>query len=318
MNVKIIAEFCQNHKGDYKILQEMIHQAAEAGATHGKIQTIFADDLTFRERFEEGVILDGKTLTIKRPYGTEYERLKGLELDYAQQACFIEDCRRAGLEPLTTCFTRGQVDQLASLGCREIKVASYDCGSLPLLRDLADKFDHLIISTGATYDPEIEAAAQLLCSLNKHFTLLHCVTIYPTPLHEMHLKRLEYLKRLCPSVGLSNHAHIRDGVKPDLAAIWFGATCVERHFTILDADQTRDGPVSIRAEHVREIVQFSQLEREQQREYLRERVPELDLMMGEERRTLSGQELLNRDYYRGRFATKRKDRVIYNWEDQPI
>ena len=40
--MKIIAEFCQNHNGDFDVLRRMIHEAAESGATHGKIQTIFA------------------------------------------------------------------------------------------------------------------------------------------------------------------------------------------------------------------------------------------------------------------------------------
>ena len=39
--VKIIAEFCQNHNGDFDILKRMVEQASKAGATHGKIQNIY-------------------------------------------------------------------------------------------------------------------------------------------------------------------------------------------------------------------------------------------------------------------------------------
>ena len=49
---KIIAELCQNHNGDVNFLKDMIWSAADSGATHAKIQTIFSEDLTFRERFE--------------------------------------------------------------------------------------------------------------------------------------------------------------------------------------------------------------------------------------------------------------------------
>ena len=39
-------------------------------------------------------------------------------------------------------------------------------------------------------------------------------------------------------------------------------------------------------------------------------------MLGNERRKLSHEELLNRDYYRGRFASKDiNGKVIYNWEE---
>jgi hypothetical protein len=37
--------------------------------------------------------------------------------------------------------------------------------------------------------------------------------------------------------------------------------------------------------------------------------------MGNKNRNLSRIELLNRDYYRGRFITKTKLRDIYNWEE---
>ena len=53
--MKIITEFCQNHNGDFETLKKMIWVAAESGATHGKIQTIFADDLSYRKEFEKGV-----------------------------------------------------------------------------------------------------------------------------------------------------------------------------------------------------------------------------------------------------------------------
>lgn len=318
MSISIIAEFCQNHNGNYRVLSEMIERAAEAGATHGKIQTIYAADLTFRERFEEGLTRDGETLVIRRPYQAEYDRLKRLELAHDEEARFVDDCRRVGLEPLTTCFTRGQVNRLASLGWREVKVASYDCGSLPLLRELAQKFEHLIVSTGATFEDEISSAANLLRVAGARFTFLHCVTIYPTPMDQMHLRRMEHLKKFSNSVGLSNHAHRSHGVTADLAAIWMGASCVERHFSILAPEETRDGPVSIGPEHVREIVAFCALSRDEQGDFLRERVPELEIMLGEANRELSKAELLNRDYYRGRFATHDGDRVIYNWEDEAL
>ena len=43
-------------------------------------------------------------------------------------------------------------------------------------------------------------------------------------------------------------------------------------------------------------------------------------MIGSEKRNLSDSELLNRDYYRGRFATPRKKsnnglNMIFNWEE---
>ena len=58
-NKIIIAEFCQNHLGDKNLLKEMIAVAAEAGATYAKVQIMRADELVYRERFEEGVWQEG-------------------------------------------------------------------------------------------------------------------------------------------------------------------------------------------------------------------------------------------------------------------
>jgi N,N'-diacetyllegionaminate synthase len=312
----VIAEFCQNHNGDFAILQRMIAAAASAGASHGKIQTIFAADVAFRLEFEEGETdAAGVVQTIKRPYQPEYERLKKLELSYEQHTQFIAECKRAGLRSMTTAFTVTSVPHLKELGFDAIKIASYDCASLPLIDAVSGVFDELVISTGATYDPEIEATAKLLHAKNKPFTFLHCVTIYPTPLEEMNLARMDYLKTLTPSVGLSDHTlAARDGIKAAVVAIHRGASAVERHFRILPEDQSRDGRVSISPEQLAELVRFSKLSRSEQEAYLKENVPERDAMLGSERRPLSHDELLNRAYYRGRFCNKVDGRQIFNWD----
>ena len=314
--VKLIAEFCQNHNGDFDILKRMVDAAAEGGATHAKIQTIFADDLSFRPEFEEGRINeDGSVAVIKRPFQIEYDRLKGLELTYDQQRVFVELCRSAGMEPLTTAFNLTSIPGIRDLGWTSVKVASYDCGSIPLIEELADNFEELIISTGASYDNEIEATAKLLNARGTKYTLLHCVTIYPTPLEAMHLNRLAYLRELCPSVGLSDHSMTtRDGVKADLVAIHLGADAIERHFTVLPEDQTRDGKVSITKMHLRQMADFASMSYDEQALYLIENVPEMAAMMGQGSRLLSNGELLNRAYYRGRFCNKVSGREIFNWE----
>ena len=66
MNHILIAECCQNHNGSISILKEMVQKASQAGATHLKMQTIFAKNLTFRPQFEEGMRdLSGNLIYIK-------------------------------------------------------------------------------------------------------------------------------------------------------------------------------------------------------------------------------------------------------------
>jgi sialic acid synthase SpsE len=313
---KVIAECCQNHNGDRQVLQQMIWAAADAGADYAKIQVIDADDLVYRERFEEGCIENGIIKTIKRPYRTEYERLKRLELSQDDYRWFVDECRKAAIAPLTTVFARGSVSKAAQLEWDEVKIASYDCASYPFLLDLKASFRHLFISTGATYDEEIEKTARVLAG--NSFTFLHCVTIHPTPLDQLHLARMQYLRQFTASVGFSDHTLTqRDGIKAAAAAIHLGADVVERHFTILPQDQTKDGPVSINAAELKTLCNVAHAGSDERDAWIKEHIGDYQSMIGLARRPLSHAELLNRDYYRGRFGTRRGDgSVLNNWEEE--
>lgn len=313
----IIAELCQNHNGDEAILNEMVAAAAEAGADYAKIQSMLADNLTYRERFETGRWEDDRQTAIKRPYQAEYDRLKPMDLDDDTHHRYIEKCRAAGIKPLTTAFSRSRIPFLATLGLDAVKVASYDCASEPFLRELKPHFPHLYVSTGATFDSEIERAAEIL--VDHSFSFLHCVTIYPTPLDEMHLARLNYLRRFTPSVGLSDHSDVdRDGIKASAVALLLGADVIERHFTVLPRDETRDGPVSINPDQLAELVTLAKMDRNQLKDYVKREVGDFGMMIGSGHRDLTQAELMNRDYYRGRFASKVDGEVIYNWDERPV
>ena len=107
---QLIAEFCQNHNGDFEILKDMIHEAHEAGADYAKIQTIFADMLSYRDRFENGLTKNGIIKSIKRPYQEEYDRLKNLEISYELQSEFVDICKKVGIKPITQPVLKTNID----------------------------------------------------------------------------------------------------------------------------------------------------------------------------------------------------------------
>ncbi|MDY7092269.1 MAG: N-acetylneuraminate synthase family protein [Acidobacteriota bacterium] len=314
----LIAECCQNHNGRRDLLQRMIHQAAEAGADFVKLQAIRSRELTHRPRFDQGERRsdNGNEVVevIQRPYQPELERLRTLDLTLDDEAWFVDECRRAGVASMTTLFTRTACREVEDLGYDAAKIASYDCRSYPLLRDVAERWSTVVCSTGATYDHEIEGAAYELAGTE--LTLLHCVTIYPTPMDQLHLRRMSFLRRFTPRVGWSDHTKPAEtGLWASKIALALGATCIERHFTVLGPGETKDGPVSITPEHLKELRAFADLPRAERMALVRRDYPEWEQALGQARRSLSHGELLNRDYYAGRFASRVAGRWIYNWED---
>lgn len=308
-----IAEFCQNHNGDFEVLKDMVYEAYENGADYAKIQTIFADMLSYRSKFENGKIINNKIEIIKRPYDDEYKRLKSLEISYEKQSEFVDICKKVGVKPLTTAFTRDSVSKIKDIGFKNIKIASYDCSSIPLLKDVKDLFENIFVSTGATFNTEIEEAAAILKGSN--FSFMHCVTIYPTPLEEFHLNRMKFLRNFSNKVGWSDHSNIKkDDLNGTKAAIYFGADIIERHFTILPTDKTKDGPVSISPQQLFDLKKFSLLSKNEQKLWLNENYPDYKTTLGSPNRRLSHEELLNRDYYKGRFTNKINGKTYFNWE----
>ncbi len=318
--IKIIAECCQNHGGNYDLLKAMVESAVKSGATHVKMQTIFANNVTFRPQFEEGLEFMGSRLAIKRPYLNEVKRLKSLEINWDKHSKFIDVVKSFGVVPLTTCFTHDTLDKISQIGFREIKIASYDCGSHPLIKRLKSKFDHIYVSTGASFDDEIKITAEILA--HDSFSLLHCITKYPLEPIDANLNRIHFLQSLCKNVGYSDHSdHDNTRSMAMMVAIYLGAKVVEAHFTTKEKSSTKDGKVSVNPYQLKKIADFSKLSKEDQLLILDNEYHDWKVTLGSERRQLSTDELMNRSYYRGRFSSPRSAYLdpyfqanIMNWE----
>lgn len=302
------------------MLRDLIWAAKENGADIIKGQIIFSEDLAPRERFDEGFVEhNGVIKTIKRPYEAEVQRLRELDLKEDDYSFFIEESKRAGITPMLAVFSRNRIPLVASLDNELVKVASYDCASYPMLKELAGNFNKLIVSTGATFDEEIRQAAQVLKENNKPFAFLHCVTSYPNTLAMANLARIEWLRQFTQEVGWSDHTLVaRDGIKAAKVALMLGADYIERHFTILSTDKTKDGPVSITPELLKELSAFVKLSKDEQRTAVEKEIPEWRIMLGQPTREMTHTEMLNRDYYRGRFASFVNGEWIYNWDDKKV
>ena len=316
---KIIAELCQNHNGDTKMLGEMVAAASESGADIVKIQSMRSKDLTFRERFENGLVEGGKVKIIKRPYKAELERLSKLDLDFDAHAKFFELCDKYKVTPMTTIFSFNNIEFLKQFkNLNYIKIASFDCNSHALIKKVCKEFKNkkIIVSTGTAYDREIDATNNMLLKESIDYALLHCISIYPTPIYYANLNRIDFLRKKSKVVGLSDHSDPeKDKNIIPAAGFLKRIDYIEKHFSVLDKNQTKDGPVSASPEQLKEISKLSSMKEEDLRLYLKDMGVSIEKIFGSELRELTDAELLNRDYYQGRFAYKDNNHTWFNWDE---
>lgn len=274
----IIAELCQNHNGDTDILRQMVESASK-NANIVKIQTIKADTLTKRSNYEE-----------YRPFDGEYKRLRGLELDVHTEKLFVELCKENDVESMTTLFTPDHIERFNEVGYDYLKLSGY---SIPyfeygkLLKKI--NFKKFFFSTSSLTLEEIEKTISILNDLDIDYTMLQCTCIYPTPLSKSNLQNIPFFRNVLgvKKVGFSDHSNPhKDGLLVTKLAIFEGIDGLERHYTILDKDKTRDGKVSVNELMLTELKRFSQLSKKEQYHELNK---------------FNKQQVFNHDYYRGRF-----------------
>ena len=125
----------------------MVHAAAESGADFAKIQSIDSTELTHRSRFDEGLVEGGKSKSSKGPFKAELERLSKLDLSEKQHQLFIEYCKKYKIKPMTTIFSLSKIDMVEKLGFKTVKVASFDCASHRLIKEISERsFQHIVVS----------------------------------------------------------------------------------------------------------------------------------------------------------------------------
>lgn len=313
MSVGLIAEFCQNHNGNRETLKKMIYAAASARFTHGKIQGLYSSELTKRAEFES------RDSAIYRPFESELARLRNLDLSESDEHWFVKECIGAGITPMITIFSHHGVDRAQKAGFKSIKIASYDCGSLPLINRAASFAEEIVVSTGATSWEEIRETAFLLRSfqeLGLKVALLHARTIYPTRSDETGLARMIALREFNLPVGFSDHSRPdTDGLLATKFALVLGAQLVERHFTVLEKSQTKDGPVSINELEAEEISKFSSMDVSGQLRNLGSQVTRLSEFFQIGSLQPTSIELRNANYYRGRVASTIDGRQYFSWEE---
>jgi len=220
----IVAELGNNHQGGPDMALAMVREAARCGADAVKFQKRHTPSLFTRE---------GRNAPYagENSFGATYgEHRDALELDMEAMAACKALAGELGLVFFASAWDHVSLAQMAGLGMELVKISSADLVCAPLLRQAGELGLPVIMSTGMSGYPEIDAAVAILRAYHDDIALLHCNSLYPCPEERIGLPVMAALRqRYGLPVGYSGH---EQGLGPSVAAAALGACVVERHFTL--------------------------------------------------------------------------------------
>ncbi len=231
----IIAEAGVNHCGSLDMAKRLVDAAADAGADYVKFQTFEASKLVGAD----AAMADYQKANTGSN-DSQLNMLRSLQLSRDDHFALIDHCRKRNIKFMSTAFDDISTEFLSSLKLDFWKIPSGEITNVPYLRRIAAERARVIMSTGMCDDSDIEAALHVLEAAGQPMhlvTLLHCNTMYPTPMTDVNLRAMvEMSHRFRLPVGYSDHTQ---GIEVPVAAVALGATVIEKHFTL---DHSLPGP----------------------------------------------------------------------------
>jgi N-acetylneuraminate synthase len=206
----------------------MISKAAKERADAVKFQTYKADSLASKN---SPAYWD----TSEEETRSQYELFKKYDsFGEEEYKKLSEYCLQQGVDFLSTPFDFQSADFLESL-MPVYKISSSDITNHPFIEHIANKGKPIFLSTGASTVEEIkEALAVIEKEGCQDVVIMHCILNYPTQNRDANLGMIRHLKQLFPDnlIGYSDHTIPDSNMMILTTAFLFGATVIEKHFTL--------------------------------------------------------------------------------------
>ena len=233
--IKIIAEIGWNHCGDMNLAKQMAKAAADNGATYAKYQTWSVGRLKQGSWDKDG----------RREI---YEKAELTKEDHIE---LINYCNGIGIKFLSSVFSIDDAALLQELGCREVKIPSFESRNHELISYCSDNFDTIFMSTGTSTFDEIAESCKFIDWKTRCY-LMHCVSTYPMKDSDANLNTITTLReKFKCKVGYSGH---ETGLAVSYAAAALGASSIERHITLDRAMYGSDQAASLAPPGLRKVV----------------------------------------------------------------
>lgn len=246
----IIAEMSGNHNQSLDRAIKLVEAAAAAGVDALKIQTYTADTMTLNMAEGDFFIKDPKSLWKGKSL---YQLYQEAYTPWEWHQPIFDKCRELGLMGFSTPFDVSAIEFLEKLKVPCYKIASFENTDLPLISAAAKTGKPLIISTGMATVAELGEVVETVKGMSSAKPiLLKCTSSYPASPENSNLVTIPHMRDLFGvEVGLSDHTL---GTGVSIASVSFGATVIEKHFTLNRADGGVDSVFSMEPEEMKQLV----------------------------------------------------------------
>ena len=247
----IVAEISANHNNNLNRALKLIDEAKKAGAHAVKIQTYTADTITLNSKKKDFLIKDKNSLW-KGKY--LYDLYKKGSTPWEWHKEIFNRAKKNKIICFSSPFDETAVEFLEKFKPPVYKVASFENNHIPLIKSIIKTKKPIIISLGASKLNEIiELVKYLKKNKVKNYAFLKCTSSYPAPVEDSNIKTiLDIRKRFKVEVGLSDHT---PGIGAAVAAVAYGASIIEKHFTLNRKGGGLDDSFSINPDELYSLVQ---------------------------------------------------------------
>ena len=217
-----VFDLANNHQGSVQHAKKIVDAVAATVSRYDvkpAIKFQFRDLTTFISKTE-----------LNKQQNKHVPRFLQTRLSWAEFEEILAHVRANNLYAACTPFDENSVEKIVELGFDYIKLASCSARDWPLIEAVCAANLPIIASTGGLSLEEIDDLVSFFQHRGSAFSLMHCVSIYPTPDENCNLKNIGLMRERYPNIniGWSTHEAPDDTVHVGLALAQ-GASMFERH-----------------------------------------------------------------------------------------
>ena len=171
----------------------------------------------------------------EKPIDSQFESFKKFDKFGEEEFRELSDyCIDVGIMFLATPYDFESADYLADFA-KVLKISSSDLTNIPFIKHIASKNKPILLSTGASTIKEIKDAVKAIEDVSTvDIAIMHCVLSHPTYYEDVNLLMIKDLASHFPEyeIGYSDHAKSDEDMMILTTAYTYGATILEKHFTL--------------------------------------------------------------------------------------